>query len=77
MWKNIEKFNLRINLQNTRSGNYYTPSRPRLTLTQRQSIMYQAPINWEKIPLAVKNSNSLKKFKKQYKKFFMSSYNSN
>ena len=58
MWKNIDKFNLRINLQNTRSGNYYAPTRYRLTLTQRQSIMVHAPLNWEKIPIDVKNSLS-------------------
>ena len=35
MWKNIEKFsqNYRINLNNTRSGNYYEPSFQRIPIT--------------------------------------------
>ena len=53
MWKNIEKFtqNFRINPMNTRSGDYYAPSFQRIPLTQNQSIMYQAPLIWENIPL--------------------------
>ena len=76
MFRNIDRFsqNFRINTHNTRSGNYYTPSYQRLTLGQHQSIMYQAPLNWEKIPPSVKNSRSLASFKRKYKSYLVSLY---
>ena len=67
MWKNIEKFsqNYRINLNNTRSGNYYEPSFQRIPITLRKSIMYRAPKNWSDIPIDIRNLTSLKGFKKK------------
>ena len=79
MWKNIDYFmpNYRINLNNTRSGNYFDSSYHRLSLTQNQSILYQAPSNWRNIPLDVRNSTSLNMFKKKYKNSLLSSYENN
>ena len=76
MWKNIRVFEpyFRVNLNNTRSGNYYTSAYHRLTLTQNQSIFYQAPAYWHNIPLSIKYSNSLNNFKKKYKNHLLSSY---
>ena len=76
MWKNIRVFEpyFRVNLNNTRSGNYYTSAYHRLTLTQNQSIFYQAPANWHNIPLSIKYSNSISNFKKKYKNHLLSSY---
>ena len=78
MYKNMDKFhdNFRINPANTRSGNYYVPSSRRLTQTRNQSIMHQAPIIWENIPTFVKNSVSLASFKRKYKSYLISLYNS-
>ena len=77
MWKNIDKFsqNFRINPMNTRSGDYYAPSFQRIPLTQNQSIMYQAPIIWENIPLSVRNSVSIASLKRKYKISLISCYN--
>ena len=79
MWKNIDYFmpNYRINLNNTRSGNYFVSLYHRLSLTQNQSILYQAPSNWRNIPLDVRNSTSLIMFKKKYKNSLLSSYENN
>ena len=38
---------LRVNINNTKSGDYYGPTLLCLTLNQRQSIKYQAPLIWE------------------------------
>ena len=77
MWKNLERFaqNFRINPMNTRSGDYYAPSFQRIHLTQNQSIMYQAPLIWENIPLSIRNSVSLASFKRKYKISLISLYN--
>ena len=76
MWKNIRNFenNFRVNTHNTRSGDHYDPAFYRLTLTQRQSIFYQAPKNWRDITDPIINSPSLKTFKRIYKQSLMSSY---
>ena len=76
MWKNIDRFApyFRVNINNTRSGDYYAPTRQRLTLNQRQSIKYQALLIWEGIPLDVRNSTSLLSFKKKYRNSLLSSY---
>ena len=76
MWKNIGIFenNFWINTHNTRSGDHYDPAFYRLTLTQRQSIIYQAPENWRDITDPIINSPSLKTFKRNYKQFLISSY---
>ena len=74
MWKNIDKFTLRVNINNTRSGDYYAPPYHRLSLTKYQSIYYQAPLNWEKISLTIRGSPSLNTFKKKYKNSLLSSY---
>ena len=79
MWKIFDYFmpNYRINLNNTRSGNYFDSSYHRLSLTQNQSISYQAPSNWRKIPESVKNATSLNTFKKRYKNLLLTSYDNN
>ena len=76
MWKNIADFEpyFRVNVNNTRSGDYYAPGRQRLTLNQRQSIIHQALVNWDSIPMLVKNSPSLISFKKKYKNDLLSSH---
>ena len=76
MRKNLAYFsqNYVINLHNTRSGDRYVPSRQRLSLTLDQSIRYQAPHHWSNIPVWIKNSPSLKSFKRNYKKFLISQY---
>ena len=77
MYNNIEKFssNLQSNEYSTRSGNnYYLPTFQRLSLTLNQSILYQAPSNWNNIPQFVKNTPSINSFKKHYKDFLLSEY---
>ena len=76
MRKNIEIFaqNFRINLNNTLSGNHYEPSFQRIDMTLNKSIMFQAPKNWEKIPIPIRNSRSLNSFKRGYKTFLLSFY---
>ena len=60
---------------NTRSGNNsYNPMFQRLTQTQNQSIMFQAPNNWNNIPDVIKNATSLPSFKGRYKQFLLSNY---
>ena len=73
MWKNLDLFRhiFRINSHNTRSGQYYEPPIQRLTLTFKQSIMNQAPINWLDIPDFIKLSPTLKSFKRNYKSFIL------
>ena len=75
MWKNIDNFeqNFRINLHNTRSGDHYDPTFQRLALAQYQSIMFQAPLNWQPIPDDIKNSISLHSFKRKYKSYILCS----
>ena len=76
MWKNevIFEQNFRINLHNTRSGDHYVPSRQRLTRAFNQSIMYQAPHNWQDIPATIINSPSLSSFKRNFKSHLISLY---
>ena len=76
MWKNIADFEtyFRVNVHNTRSGDYYAPGRQRLTMNQRQSIIHQALTNWDSIPMLVKDSPSLTSFKKKYKNDLLSSH---
>ena len=76
MYKNKAHFsnNFVYNTHNTRSGDRYVPSHQRLQLTLNQSIMYQAPLNWSDIPLTIKNANTLKSFKSNYKKHLISQY---
>ena len=79
MWKNLENFRhlFRINSHNTRSGDYYEPPQQRLSLVYNQSIMNQAPLNWHDIPDSIKMSTSLICFKRNYKCFILSQYQSN
>ena len=77
MYKNIENFsaNLFQSPYFSRSGTYYISTRQRLTLTSNQSIKVQALSNWNNIPDTLKNSPSVISFKKNYKKYLLSSYN--
>ena len=59
---------------NTRSNNSLNPSTQRLTLTQRQSVKYQASLTWNQIPTSIKNSNSLRQFRKKFKDHIILSY---
>ena len=79
MWKNLDKFRhlLRRNSHNTRSGDYYEPPQQRLSLVYYQSIMNQAPITWRDIPDSIRMSATLKCFKRNYKHFILSQYQSN
>ena len=76
MWKNEVNFeqNFRKNLHNTRSGDHYVPSRQRLTRAFNQSIMYQAPHNWQNIPATIINSPSLSSFKRNFKSHLIPLY---
>ena len=58
---------------NTRNSQL-NPVFQRLTLSQRQSVAYQAPKNWNSIPLQIRNCRSLKSFKNSYKKYLISLY---
>ena len=66
MYKNKEKFSeLIVNRPyDTRNNDQYSPAFQRLDLTQRQSVNFQVPQNWNKIPEQIKNAKSLKSFKK-------------
>ena len=75
MYKNIHNF-----VDSSPNHNYdmrhslFYPVFQRLTLTQRQSVAYQAPLNWNSIPLSIRNSQSLKAFKSCYKRHLVSLY---
>ena len=60
---------------NTRNRNAFNPEFQDLSLTQRQSIRYQVPSNWNLIPEHVRNSPSVHVFKQKYKEHLLSSYN--
>ena len=60
----------------TRGRNLSTPLFQRLTLTQRQSVKYQLPKNWNTIPSFIVNSQSLNSFKRNYEKYLVSLYHS-
>ena len=76
MYKHIDQFD--SNLYNppysTRSGIHHEPSYQRLTVTQNQSIHYQVPSNWLRIPQTIKDQASLNSFKHRYKSFLISNY---
>ena len=76
MYRNIGNFssNLYVNRNATRSGNYYQPTFQRLSVTQNQSIKYQAPLNWESIPMNIRNIRTVNSFKKHYKQYLISTY---
>ena len=77
MYKNLNRLSTMISSHNynTRSGNNsYNPMFQRLTQTQNQSIMFQAPNNWNNIPDVIKNATSLPSFKGRYKQFLLSNY---
>ena len=77
MYKNLDRFSNRRSLHDheTRSGNLYDPIFQRLTLTQRQSLEYQGPNNWNSIPIYIKVAPSLDIFKNRYKEYLISLYN--
>ena len=70
MYKNIDKFSsqIRPNIYSTRIT--YAPLFQNSTLTQNQSIKYQAPILWNLIPLEIRNSPSFLSFKRRLKIFW-------
>ena len=78
LYKNREKFeNQSIShVYSTRSTHIHscTSEFQRLTQTQNQSIKYQAPLNWNSLPLHVKDAPSLKSFRKRAKAFAISQY---
>ena len=68
-------FELNSSSHDTRSRqNYYRPIFQRLTLTQNQSLRYQAPTNWNIIPDDIQNLPSVSSFKQKYKLFLLSKY---
>ena len=74
-YKNFETIDASIpNHSHDTRYNFLNPVFQRLTLTQRQSVAYQAPNNWNSIPLDIKNSVSLASFKRSYKKYLLSLY---
>ena len=76
MYKNIDKFAscLQPNIHSTRSGIHYSSQRQWLTLTQNQSIKYQAPKIWNRIPIDIRNSSSIFSFKRKLKNYLISLY---
>ena len=60
---------------NTRHRNDPLISFHRLTLS-RHSVSYSAPSLWFSIPNEIKNSHSLAFFKRKYKSYLLSHYNS-
>ena len=77
MYKNKEKFvsNVRHSSYNTRSDIEYEPLFQRLTLTQNQSVYYQAPLNWNDIPNTISSIRTFNSFKHNYKNYLIASYN--
>ena len=74
-FKNFENFTLSSSTHNYYMRNSsFNPVFQRLTLTQRQSVAYQAPSNWNSIPLEIRNAPTLKTFKNRYKKYLVSLY---
>ena len=76
MFKNIGNFesSFRVNPYLTRSGDYYAPNFQRLSITQNQSIKFQAPYLWSRIPIEIKQCRSLASFKKRYKSYLINKY---
>ena len=75
MYKNLDNFDISSSNHDYNMRNIsYIPVFQRLTLTQRQSVAFQAPSNWNSIPLDIKNSQSLKLFKINYKRYLISLY---
>ena len=75
MYKHRNSFETNNNLHGTRSSlNYFRPVFQRLNLTQSQSISYQAPSNWNAIPVDIQNLPSVSLFKRKYKLFLLSNY---
>ena len=76
MYKNIENFAslLQPNIYSTRSGIHYSPQFHRLTLTQNQSLNYQAPKIWYQIPQDIRNSPTIFSFKRKLKNHLISLY---
>ena len=58
----------------TRSSSLLRPDYQRLTVTQ-QSIHYLIPTVWNSIPVSIKNSKSLNIFKREYRSYLLSLYN--
>ena len=57
----------------TRSTGYILPQFQRLSVTQR-SITFNGPTIWNSIPLIIRQSQSLKIFKRTYKAHILSKY---
>ena len=76
MYENLNSFSnmLSLHTYSTRLGSHHIPTRQRLSLTMNQSIMYQAPNNWNTIPDDIKNAASLASFKHKYKQFLLANY---
>ena len=76
MYANMGRFesNFYLNSHATRSGDHFAPAFQCLTLTQNQSIKFQAPANWNNIPSLIKNSPHIHSFRRKYKKFLLSQY---
>ena len=67
---------IRSHEYSTRRGSDLLPGYARLTLTQN-SMSVVGPNIWNSIPDDIKNSSSRNSFKFNYKKFLLSSYNTN
>ena len=76
MYKNIGKFDsyIRQSPYDTRSNDQYNPTTHRLTLTQNQSIKYQALILWNDISSDIRLCPSLSSFKYNYRSSLISKY---
>ena len=59
---------------NTRSVNDSNPQYQRLTLTQRQSVKFQAPSIWNQIPESIRNANNVKLFRNFFRNHMLSTY---
>ena len=80
LYKNMESFQFSSENHDheTRSSTSrnFIPEFQRLSLTQNQSIKYQAPTFWNALPDVIKNATSVSSFKLMFKNFAISNYTS-
>ena len=75
MYKNASNTNLHVPHEyNTRCRDDLNPQYQRLGICQ-QSVDYQAPLLWNRIPIDIRNSNSVRIFKRKLFEYYVSEYN--
>ena len=75
MYKNSSNTKLQLPHEyNTRRRDDLNPQYQRLGICQ-QSVDYQAPLLWNRIPIDIRNSNSVRIFKRKLFEYYVSEYN--